>query len=102
MKGEKMSEEKIMTLHPEEGKKGVNISLKKYEQIKRAMLTALEVENEIPFKMLAHATEAQLTEPFDGSMGWYTTSIKLDLEARGILERVPNQSPQIVRLRSES
>ncbi len=32
----------------------------------------------------------------DASVGWYTTTVKLDLEAKGIIEK--EGSPQILRL----
>ena len=35
---------------------------------------------------------------WEGSVGWYATAVKLDLEARGELERVPGAKPQRVRL----
>ena len=40
----------------------------------------------------------QLDGNFDGSIGWYVTTVKLDLEARGVIERVPNVTPQQLRL----
>jgi hypothetical protein len=89
--------ERIMTLHPA-GKQGVNIDRQKYERIKQAILESIRQRGEIPFKELPAAVEANLPEPFDGSIGWYTTTVKLDLEARGIIERVPQQSPQRIRL----
>jgi hypothetical protein len=89
--------DKIMTLHPE-GKQGVNIDQKKYDLIKSAILASVKERGEIPFKDLPSAVEANLPELFDGSIGWYTTTVKLDLEARGVIERVPNRSPQLVRI----
>jgi hypothetical protein len=32
-----------------------------------------------------------------GSVTWYTVTVKLDLEARGEIERVPRSRPQRVR-----
>jgi hypothetical protein len=29
---------------------------------------------------------------------WYVTTVKLDLEARGEVKRVPNSRPQLVKL----
>ena len=89
--------ERIMTLHPD-GKQGVNIDKAKYDVIRQAMLDGLAEEGEIPFSQLSAAVEARLSQPFDGSIGWYTITVKLDLEARGEVERVPGQSPQVVRL----
>jgi Family of unknown function (DUF6958) len=93
--------EKLMTLHPK-GKAGVNIDKEKYATIRAAILAAIsENAGEIAFKDLATAVSTQLTSPFDGSIGWYTTTVKLDLEARGEIERVPGVSPQRLRLKTE-
>jgi hypothetical protein len=35
---------------------------------------------------------------FDGAVGWYTTTVKLDLEARGVIQRIPKSSPQRLRM----
>ena len=43
-------EEKIMTLHPEEGKVGVNLDKGKYDQIKDAILDMIKTQGEISFK----------------------------------------------------
>jgi len=32
-----------------------------------------------------------------GSAGWYTWTVKLDLKARGFIERVPGSKPQRLR-----
>ncbi|MCP4429318.1 MAG: hypothetical protein GY803_32955 [Chloroflexi bacterium] len=42
---------------------------------------------------LHSAAEAQLPASFEGPVGWYTITVKLDLEARGLIERIPRQSP---------
>ena len=47
---------------------------------------------------LARAVEKDLRGTFEGSVTWYVTTVKLDLEARGTLKRVPNSRPQLVRL----
>ncbi|MEZ4771241.1 MAG: hypothetical protein R2844_22830 [Caldilineales bacterium] len=89
--------ERIMTLHPD-GKQGVNIDKAKYDAVRQAILDSLAERGDIPFGDLGEAVAAHLTEPFDGSVGWYTTTVKLDLEARGEIERVAGRSPQVVRL----
>ena len=93
-------EEKILTLHPE-GKEGVNISKAKYDQMRGAILGSIRDHGEISFKELSGAVESRLTEGFEGSIGWYVTTVKLDLEARGEIERVPGKSPQRLRLTSK-
>lgn len=90
-------EEKIRTLHPQ-GKQGVNISRAKYDTIREDILKVTGEQGEIRFKDLPAAVEAVLEEPFDGSLSWYVTTIKLDLEARDLIERVPGSSPQRLRL----
>jgi regulator of RNase E activity RraA len=93
--GHAMSE-RIMTLHPE-GKEGVNIEKQKYDIIKEAILDSIGQHGEIAFRDLPAAVEANLPNTFDGSIGWYTTTVKLDLEARGLIERIPGRSPQMLR-----
>lgn len=78
--------ERILTLHPE-GKKGVNISKEKYETMKQAILDALRQHGEMTFSELARATGEKLAGRFDGSINWYTISVQLDLEARGVIQR---------------
>ncbi len=87
----------IRTLHPEK-KQGVNISREKYEIIRDAILSALQKQNEISFMNLSRAVEKQVNGSFEGSVTWYVTTVKLDLEARGVIKRVPNSRPQLVRL----
>jgi hypothetical protein len=89
--------ERILTRHPA-GKQGVNIEKDKYERIKQAILESIEAHGTIPFQELPAAVEARLEAPFDGSIGWYTTTVKLDLEARNLIERVPGHSPQALRM----
>jgi hypothetical protein len=48
---------------------------------------------------LNEAVSQKLTGDFEGSIGWYFTTVKLDLEARGVIicERKSGQ-PQMIRL----
>jgi hypothetical protein len=89
--------ERILTLHPA-GKQGVNIGRHKYGLIRQAIVASVQQRGEMPFSELEAAVAARLSEPFDGSIGWYTVTVKLDLEARGLVERVPGRSPQVLRL----
>ena len=90
--------EKIMTLHPE-GKNGVNIDKQKYDMVKGAILDILQEHEVHPFTGLADEVARRLGDSFEGSFGWYTTSVKLDLEARGMIERILDKSPQQIRLK---
>ena len=91
-------EEKIMTRHPQPGKSGVNISKQKYDVVRQAILASIRARGEISFKDLTEDVGLRLAGNFDGSITWYVTTVKLDLEARGIVERVLRQSPQQLRL----
>lgn len=90
-------EEKIMTLHPQ-GKKGVNISKQKYDQIAETMLDLVKKHKEITYQDLNDEIVDELDGKFEGKIPWYVVTVKLDLEARGILERIPKTSPHKVRL----
>lgn len=87
----------IRTLHPEK-KQGVNISRQKYEIIREAILCVLRVEKEMTFMKLSRAVEKEVNGNFEGSVTWYVTTVKLDMEARGEVKRVPNSRPQLVKL----
>ena len=89
--------EKILTLHPE-GKNGVRIDREKYELIKSEILAIMNSHGMITFKDLLHEMNINLTDRFEGSIAWYTVSVKLDLEARKILERISGTSPQKIKL----
>jgi hypothetical protein len=87
----------IRTLHPEK-KQGVNISKEKYEIIRKAILSTLCTQKEMTFMNLSRAVEKEVNGNFEGSVTWYVTTVKLDMEARGEIKRVPNSRPQVVRL----
>jgi hypothetical protein len=95
--GGKMNEEKIMTLHPA-GKHGVNILKRRYDVIKDFILKTLKSNKEISFEELTDRAVDSLTKTFDGKVVWYIVTVKLDLEARGIIERIPGTSPHKLRL----
>lgn len=70
----------------------------KYETVRRVMLSALPTEAPgLAFADLAEVLRAGLTEDERtelGSLKWYATTVKLDLEARGELQRLPGRGPQ--------
>jgi hypothetical protein len=89
--------ESILTLHPQ-GKNGVNISRQKYDLIRQAILEVLQAREEVTFKGLTESVRRRLEGNFDGSISWYVTTVKLDLEARTLIERIPGSTPQRLRL----
>lgn len=80
------------------GKKGVNVSRDKYEIIFNAIHEILSEQEEIRFKDLPRAVKRKLKSSFNGSIPWYTTTVKLHMEHQRIIERVPNKTPQYLRL----
>jgi DNA-binding Lrp family transcriptional regulator len=88
--------ENFLTLHPQ-GKNGVNISKDKYNVMKAAIVNVLQKQGEMTFRELNEEVGRQLEGNFEGSIGWYLTTVKLDLEARGVIERF-GKSPQQLRL----
>lgn len=89
---------KIQTLHPDPAKKGVRIDRDRYDQMSAAILACLKARGEATFNELRGLVEAELAGKFEGSLGWYYTTVKLDLEARGTLQRIPGSRPQRLRL----
>ncbi|MEO0897970.1 MAG: hypothetical protein AAFY71_16295 [Bacteroidota bacterium] len=91
-------DEKILTLHPE-GKSGVNILKRRYDAIRSYILDTLKKEGQITYKELTEWANKDLSDSFDGNVNWYIVSVKLDLEARGEIERIPKTSPHQIRLK---
>lgn len=95
-----MNETKIMTLHPS-GKQGVNILKRRYDVIKEFILKTLKSKKEISFEELTDRAVKSLARTFDGNVVWYMVTVKLDLEARKLIERIPKTSPHKLRLIKE-
>ena len=93
-----MNDGKILTLHPQ-GKKGVNILQRRYDVIKDFLLQKIEERGQISYEELNDLAVKELSATFDGKVVWYVVTVKLDLEARQIIERVPKTSPHEVRMK---
>ena len=91
-----MNEEKILTKHPQ-GKNGVRISKNKYEIIKSTMIRCLSTKDLTHLESTNCVNERQ-RETFEGSINWYIETVKLDLEARNIIERVKEMKTEVYRL----
>ncbi len=81
-----MKEEQIQTLHPQPGKTNKRISLNRYNEIKENLLKIL-VGKELTHTELMEKLYANMKATFDGGVQWYGETVKLDLEARKIIER---------------
>ena len=90
-----MTAEKILTKHPF-GKIGRNIDRKKYDALKKAILSALQ-KNDLTHTELFSRLSKDLEGQFSGNISWYGDTVKLDLEARKMIERMSSK-PQKYRL----
>jgi len=80
----------------------VRIPRWKYECIRRAILETLEESSggQVVFGRLAARVADQLTSnqlAKLGSVTWHVTTVKLNMEVEGELERVPRLKPQTLR-----
>jgi hypothetical protein len=91
-----MTAEKIVTKHPL-GKNGKNIDRKKYDTLRKAILSALR-KNDLTHTELFSRLNKSLKGTFSGNISWYGETVKLDLEARKIIERTASK-PQTYRLK---
>ncbi len=91
-----MAEDKILTKHPL-GKSGRTISTESYETLKKAILSALNGK-ELTHSELFDQLNKNLDGKFAGNISWYGETVKLDLEARGTIERTGSK-PQKYRLK---
>ena len=81
-----MKAEQIQTLHPQPGKTNKRISLEKYTQIRNTILSLL-VGVELTHTELMEQLYNEVKNNFEGGVQWYGETVKLDLEARKIIER---------------
>lgn len=91
-------EEKVLVETPTPGKQPTRIDKWKYDLLREAILTIVPADDYgVEFKKLPGLVEAFLSKgdlERLGSVSWYTTSVKLDMEVKGELERVPGSKPQ--------
>ena len=90
-------EQKILTKHPQ-GKSGFNISKQKYDVIRAAIMESLRTKGALTHTELAKTVKETLKVKLEGSLNWYLEVVKLDLEARKVIERMPRTRPQSYRL----
>lgn len=81
-----MATEQIQTLHPTAGKTNKRISLEKYNIIRENILAILH-DKELTHTELMEILYDRVKDTFDGGVQWYGETVKLDLEARKMIER---------------
>lgn len=95
-------EEKILCRTPTPGKKPTRLDAARFAAYRTAILSVLRARREpVPFKELSALVKEHFdgngTQP-EGSVGWNVTTVKLELEVRGEIERLPEVTPQKLRL----
>jgi len=90
--------EVIQTLHPIAGKTNKKISLDKYTFIKENLLSILS-KFELTHTELMEELYSRVKDNFEGGVQWYGETVKLDLEARNIIERTKTK-PEKYKLKT--
>jgi hypothetical protein len=92
-----MKAAQIQTLHPQPGKTNKCIAVEKYNVIKENILSILK-KAELTHTALMEQLYNSVKDSFEGGVQWYGETVKLDLEARRIIERTGTK-PERYRLR---
>ena len=96
------TDERITCHTPTPGKKPTRIHRWKYDLLRGIILDILDGKPDgVQFRSLPSLIEERLTSEQRASLGsvsWYTTTVKLDMEVKGDIERVPRATPQLLRL----
>ena len=96
-----MAEPRVACRTPTKGRDGAtNIPEWKFNLLRDAIHTVL-TKGDVPFSKLTDHIRPLISEDELarlGSLGWHTTSVKLELEVRGEIERVAGSKPQVLRL----
>jgi uncharacterized protein DUF6958 len=92
------SDEFFLTVQPESARQGLRVDRRIYEAVHQSILRNLRRYGSLTFTQLGALVEEELRETFDGSVTWYYTTVKLDLEASGEIRRVPNSRPQLIEI----
>jgi hypothetical protein len=91
---------RVQLHHPEPGKRAPRIDVAMYETVRAAILLSLPREGsglsfpELVAEVGRHTPDGLWKQR---AIGWYTQCVKLDLEARRQIERMPGVSPQRLR-----
>ena len=93
-----MSDERIMMKNPNTGRDDLRIRVAVYEPVRDAILGAIDEAGELTNSKLRAEVEARTPAELweENSVGWFTTTVKLHLEANGWL--VKEGSPQVLTL----
>ena len=94
--------EQVVCRTPTPGKTAKKITAHKFNLVREKILRVISQSGEsVAFADLPGLVASELTSAQEeelGSVAWYVTTVKLELEMRGELERLPSVTPQRLRL----
>ena len=99
--GTKPIQDRVQTLNANRGVGGKRIAKDRYASMRQALLDVIPrnkagvLAQDLP-KLVRPRLPATVYPP-SVSVPWYTVTVKLDLEARNLIERLPGATPQRVR-----
>jgi hypothetical protein len=89
---------RIRTQHPNPAKQDTNIARDKYDVIRQSILASIHEHGAIAFQDLGRDVRNRVQDRFENSITWYVTTVKLDLEARALIRRIPRSRPPRIHL----
>jgi hypothetical protein len=92
---------KVECLNPNTGRR-MNIEKKTYDLISKAIYHTLKKEGAITFTQLVEGVYdcfKQQKVNFDGSVEWYSVSVKNDMQARGEIEVFTEKGRKLHRIK---
>lgn len=92
------NDDRVVLENPNTGSTDGTIAREFYDPVRAAILAAIGEAGQLPLSELRSEVERRTRADLwkDASVGWYTTTVKLDLEAKGLVEK--EGSPQVLRL----
>lgn len=88
-------ETKMQLKHPA-GKKAIRMDTAKYDVLKNTLMKQLKAKGELTHEEMYRAIAADFKKnniAFEGSVEWHMEWVKLDLEAKKEIKRIPGTSP---------
>lgn len=98
--GAKKKAPSVFARTPTKGKQGLRVNEARYGAMRRALLASIPRSSTgVAFADLPGLVRPRLPAGWTGSVMWHVTAVKLDMETRGEIERVPGVTPQRLRRR---
>jgi hypothetical protein len=92
------ADELFQAINPVSTKHFLHLDTSQYDLMLAVVLANLQEHGSMTFNQLGALVEEQLQNNFDGSVIWYFTMVKLDLEACGVIHCLPGSEPQMIEI----